>query len=790
MIGRTLGHYRIVAKIGSGGMGEVYQAHDERLERDVALKVLPTSTLADESARKRFRKEALALSKLNHPNIATVHDFDTQAGVDFLVMELVSGETLNEKLKTGALKEREILLLGTQLAEGLAAAHAQGIVHRDLKPGNLRITPEGRIKILDFGLAKLLQRTVEPDVTRSLNETNGVAGTLPYMSPEQLQGEPADARTDIYAAGTVLYEMATGRRPFEEELSTALVNDIIHSTPPPPGRLNPALSPKLEDIILKCLEKEPDNRYQSARELVVDLRNAGARSKAAAAQPITRSKTPWHRLGLGAGIAVVALAGILILLNSGRWRERLFGRSAHSRIESLAVLPLENLSRDPEQDYFADGMTEELITDLGKVGALRVTSRTSVMQYKGTLKAVPEIGKELGVDALVEGSVLQSGGRVRITAQLIDARTDRHVWAESYERDMQNVLPLQDEVARAIAQQIQIKLTPQEQVRLASAHSVNPEAHEAYLKGRYYWNKRTEEALKKSIEYFQQAIDKDSNYGLAYAGLADSYSTLQGFGLLSPKEAMPRAEEAAKRALEIDETLAEARVSLAVVRFWYSWDAPAAESDFKRAIELNPSLANAHSRYGEFLIFRGRFPEATVEIRQAQALDPFSLIINSMVGYTTYYSRQYDQAIAELLKAVEMDTNFFLAHRYLARAYTGTGKYNEAISEFGKAVTLSDENPRVVAELGYAYAVSKDKSRAQKVLNDLQKLSKRKYVPPYSIALIYAGLGERDQAFRWLEKSYAERSGRMVELRADPMLDNLRSDPRFQDLLRRVGLAP
>ena len=583
MIGQTLGHYRIIERIGAGGMGEVYRAHDEHLERDVALKVLPTGTLADESARKQFRKEALALSKLNHPNIATVFDFDTQEGVDFLVMELVPGEALNQRLKTGALKEKEVLSLGMQLSEGLVAAHAQGIEHRDLKPGNVLITPDGRLKILDFGLAKLLGPPVDPDITESLSKTPAVAGTLPYMSPEQLQGEAADARTDIYAAGVVFYEMTTGRRPFDETLSTALVNDIIHKPPQPPGVLNPKVSPKLQEIILKCMEKEPQNRYQSAKELTVDLRRLMAPSTAVPGEHAVRL---WRYAA--AALAVLLVVGALVGANVGGWKHRLLGHTEQDRIESLAVLPLANLSGDPEQEYFADGMTDAVIADLAKIKAMKVISRTSVMSYKNSKQSMREIGSALQVDAVIEGSVMRSADRVRITVQLIDASSDRHLWAESYERDLKNVFALQSEVAQAIAQQVRVVVTPQEQVRLVTKRPVDPEVYELYLKGRHIMMRGGLEDVRKAIEYFQSGLAKDPNNALIYTGLADAYIHKMSDVHESPIVATAKARAAAVKALELDDSLAEAHTSLASIKLFYDWDWPGAEVELKRAMELNP----------------------------------------------------------------------------------------------------------------------------------------------------------------------------------------------------------
>ncbi len=789
MIGQTLGHYRVVEKIGAGGMGVVYRAHDERLDRDVALKVLPAGTLADEAARKRFCKEALALAKLNHPNIGTLHDFDTQDGVDFLVMEYIPGVTLSDKLAGGALPEKEIARLGVQLAEGLAAAHEQGVVHRDLKPGNLRLTPDGRVKILDFGIAKLVRPATATAATESFTETQAVAGTLPYMAPEQLRGEQADHRSDLYSFGVILYGMATGRHPFQEKLATALADDILHKPPAPPGRLNPELSPRLEEIILKCLEKEPENRYQSAKELLVDLRRLGAPTSLEVV-PAPRRLGTRRGAVLVAGIGLVAILAMLFGLNVRGWRERLLGRAGTSRIRSLAVLPLANLSGDPEQEYFADGMTEALITELAQISALRVISRSSVMQYKGKQKPLPEIAKALNVDAVVEGSVQRAGKRVRITAQLVDARRDRHLWAQSYERDLSDILTLQDEVARAIATEIQVKLTPHEQTRLASARPVNPEAHEAYLLGRFYWNTRTQEGLEKALAYFQQALEKDPHYAPAYAGMADYYSILPFYSRSTPKEVFPKAKAAALKALEIDNTLAEAHAALAYTMAYYDWDWAGAEREFKRAIELNPNSNTAHQAYSRLLSVTGRPEEAQAEMQGAQELDPLSLLPLGNMAMLSYFGGQYDLAIKQLQRTLELDPNFPVAPWGMGLAYEQKGMYEEAIAAFQRAESIAGGSPNVAASLGHAYAVSGRRREAEKIIAELKEQSKKKYVSSYQIALIYAGLGEKNQAFAWLQKAYEERSTLLAYFEMDPRLAPLRSDPRFQDLLRRIGLPP
>jgi len=793
MIGQTVSHYRILEKLGGGGMGVVYKAEDTRLGRRVALKFLPDELSRDRHAVERFQREARAASALNHPHICTIYDISEHDGRQFIIMELLEGQTLKRRLEALPVQTKLLLDWGMQLADALGAAHAKGIVHRDIKPANIFITERGQVKVLDFGLAKLLQPLSEATLTESVTQTQGVAGTLPYMAPEQLRGGEVDARTDLYALGVVLYEIATGRRPFQSTLPTALSADILHKPPLPPGRTNPELPPKLQDIILKCLEKEPEDRYQSAKELEVDLRRlAMPSSMTAGAAPAPR---PWRRAARPAAYgvgAVLVVAALLAGLNLGGWRARLLGRTALPRIESLAVLPLENFSRDPDQEYFADGMTEALITDLSKVSSLRVISRTSVMQYKGAKKPLPQIARELQVDAVVEGSVERSGNRVRISAQLIHAATDSHIWADSYERELRDVLGLQSEVAQAIASEVKAKVTPEERMRLASTRAVNPEAYEAYLRGRFYQNKRTESGLRKAVECFQEAIQKDANYALAYAGLADSYTLLGQllYAVLPPSEAMPKSKAAALRALQMDDTLSEAHTSLAYIELIYDWDWVKAQEDFKRAIELNPSYAQAHHWYALYLAAMGRQHESIAEMKRAQELDPLSSIVNTSVGWVLYYSRRYDEAIGQYRKVLALDPDFFVAHWELGLAYEQKGKYEEARSEFERARMLSPSNPVILASLGHAYAASGRRSQALEILNKLMKLSKQKFVSPYAIGELNAGLGANDQAFKWLEGAYGQRDTWLIFLKVDPGLDPIRSDARFQPLLSRVGLTP
>jgi eukaryotic-like serine/threonine-protein kinase len=783
LVGSTLGHYRIVEKIGAGGMGEVYRASDEHLDRNVAIKVLPPKTFSDDSARKHFRKEALALSKLNHPNIATIHDFDTQQGIDFLVMEYVPGVTLSERIANHALPEREFTGLGLQLVEGLAAAHEQGVIHRDLKPNNLRLTPDGRLKILDFGLAKLAQPATPEAETDS--ETRTGAGTLPYMSPEQLQGETVDGRSDIWAAGTVLYEMATGQTAFHKKTAMATADAILHKPVAPPGRLAHEVSPQVEGIILKCLEKEAENRYQSAKELAVDLRRLSAPSARASVR--APEPKPWRTL-VRAAIAVLTtlftVAALLVAFKTGDWRDRLLGRAGQPQISSLAVLPLANLSRDPEQEYFASGMTDELITNLGKISALRVISRSSVMQYEGHPKPVPQIAKELNVDAVVEGSVLRSGNRVRISAQLVQANPEKNLWTESYERDLSDVLALQREVAQAIAEEVQIELSPQETSRLQAARAVKPDAYEAYLKGRYFWNKRDREGVAKGLQYFEQAVKLEPNYGLAYAGMADSYMILVGNYWVSPREAFPKAKAMALKAVEIDDSISEAHTSLAQT-MELEWDWNGAEREYKRALALNPGYATAHQWFSFFLSRMARHERAIMEAKRAAELDPLSPVMSLRLAQAFYLARRYEEAKQALQKTLEVSPDFFFARHLLGVVDLQDHKLEESIAELQ---TLSPGDDETKAVLAYAYALSGRKREAKTILDALKEQSERRYVSPRLIALVCVGLNKNGEAFERLEEGYKQRDSDIPSIGVEPMFDPLRSDPRFHDLLRRMNV--
>jgi len=785
MIGERLGHFRIVEKIGAGGMGVVYRAHDEQLDRDVAIKVLPAGSFRDPSARARLLREARTASKLNHPHICTIHEVGEADGQAYIAMELVEGQTLSARLAGGALPLEQVLRYGLQLADAVAHAHERGIIHRDLKSANVIITPEGRAKVLDFGLAKRLSgEEVTEATTQTMDSLTGpgaVVGTLAYMAPEQLRGQPADARSDVWALGVVLYEMAAGQRPFQGQTGFELSSAILSQAPPPlPPGPEGALPAELGAVVERCLEKEPAQRYQRSDEVRAALEavQSGGPLPAWPAWKYALSRRRWLALA-GALAAVLAVVGAL---DVGGLRRRLLGGAA-PKFDSLAVLPLANLSGNPEQDYLAEGIHEALITDLAKLSGLRrVIARASVMGYQKTDKPVRQVARELGVNAVITGAVQREGGRVRITAQLINPATGEQLWANRYERELRDVLSLEGEIVTAITREIRVQLTPQEKARLASARPVNPEAHEAYLKGKFYINKSMPEGIEKGLAYFRQAIEKDPTHPLPYAMLALAYDTI-GHSERPLPDAFEKSKAAVQKALELDETLPEAHEALAEIKLYSDWgDWTGTGQAFQRSLQLNPNLAEAHRNYSWYLFLTGN-PEALAEMRRGQELDPLTPQWTADLGYQYWSLGQYEKAIEEAKKSVELDPGFSFGLWVLGEIYADKGMYKEAIATHQKASALS---PVWRWALGRTYALAGRKDEARKIAAEVAKnpLS----IDTWGLAELYAGLGDKDEAFRWLEAAYKIRWNWMPWIRQVPPFKPLRGDPRFEDLVRRMNL--
>jgi TolB-like protein/Tfp pilus assembly protein PilF len=775
-------------------MGVVYRARDERLQRDVALKVLPPETAADEGVRQRARAEAVVLSRLNHPGVATVYDFDTQDGVSFLVLEYLPGESLDAVVSRGALPEPEVVSIGIQVTDALAAAHARGVVHRDLKPANLRRLPDNRIKVLDFGLARLLRSTQTLALTLPAAGRHA-AGTVAYMAPEVIAGQQADERSDLYALGVVLFELGIGRTPFAGDSVVALMYAVLNQSPPAPRTLRPELSAGFEAIVLRAMDRDPLRRHATAAELGAELRVLAA--------------------GGPAG-----------------------GTPAPLPVRSLVVLPLENLSGDPSQEFFSDGMTDALISGLAKVAGLRVISRTSAMRYKGARKPLPEIAAELRVDAVIEGSVVRSGERVRINAQLIHAGTDALLWGESYEREIRDVLALQSEVAHAVANEVRAAVSATGAKAAAggpaqagsareaaernpasgagspvgsaggpasgtgsrasgaaspttarSARRVEPAAFDAYLRGLQDWHRRTADSLHRAIESFREAIRLDPGWAPAHAGLAESWAVIGFYGYEPPREAFPQARCAAERALQLDDSLGEAYSVLGYVLHYHDWQPREAEQAYRRGVELSPGSAVAHLWFTNLLASAGRFEEGRVHGREALALDPLAPIMHIVPGWVSYFARDFDRALVEMGRARELDPTFWSAQLWFGWAALATGHNADALAAFEEAVRCSERTPEPLGALACAAARVGDERRARALLGDLRQVAARRFVAGFFPALVHAELGEHDAAFECLELAVTQRSHWLMWIRVDPRLDSLRADPRFEQLRRTLGLA-
>lgn len=831
--GTKLGHYEVRSQLGAGGMGEVYLAYDPRLERTVALKVLPPALASDPQRMKRFVQEAKATSSLNHPNLVTIYEISHEGPLNYIATEFVDGVTLRTHMVKTPLTLKEILTVSVQICEALAAAHEAGVVHRDIKPENIMLRRRDHIvKVLDFGLAKIAEGFVDkqlsdPDASTRIfvhTEPSVILGTVRYMSPEQARGLPVDARTDIWSVGVVLYEMLARRPPFSGPTASDLIVSILDREPAPLAEHSDNIPAELQRIVKRALAKDREKRYQSIRDLAVELENlrlelevnrelervsstaSGTQIlKQATDQVSPRSTSEIAKVDLpsqqlsstahiaagirqinkgvlfGALLVVLALVGGYFYLSS----------SGKRRIDSIAVLPFVNADGDPNVDYLSDGITESLIDSVSQLPDVSVIARSSVFRFKGRETDPQTVGHDLGVKAVLTGRIIQRDGRLLISAELVDVENNHRVWGGQYDRMLTDILAVQSEITREISDQLRLRLTGEEQKRITKHHTEDTEAYQSYLKGRYYWNKRTGDDIKKAIDHFDQAIAKDPRYALAYAGLADCYIVIPNYSDLPSQDAYPKAKAAALKALEIDDSLPEAHTSLAGIKCDYEWDFSGCETELKKALILNPNYATAHHWYAQHLSAMGRHQEALKEIKRAQELDPLSLIINAVVGDTYIKARQYDRAIEQLRKTIEMDKNFVSAHRYLANAYIEKGMFKEAISEFQTASALrgtaaqADQRAKALTE---AFAKGGPQGFWKQHLEDLKEDYEKGSVSPYSIASVYARLGDKEQTLNWLEKAYQQHDAYVVYLKIEPQFDSFRSDPRVVDLMRRIGL--
>jgi len=778
LIGVELGHYRILDEVGVGGMGKVYRALDQHLSREVAIKVLPPGIIVDEAARKRFRKEALILSRLDHPNIATIYDFDTKLGTDFLVMEYVAGSKVREKLTGKPLSEKDIVNLGVQLADGLAAAHERAIIHRDLKPDNLRLTADGRLKILDFGLAKFRHPVTASASTDS--DIPALAGTLPYMAPEQLRGEEVDARTDIHAAGAVLYELATARPPFAETVPLQQVEAILHRYPSPPGSLNRSLSSELERIVLKCLEKLPENRYQSAKELAVDLRGLQRTrdsvlpsSRVSSPEVTPRSVNKVFRRAL----ATAVIAALILL--SVWFVTRKTAQPRPNVVPAIAVLPFADLSPEKNQEYFSDGLAEEMLNSLSRLQGLRVAARTSSFQFKGQNEDLQDIGKKLDVGVVLEGSVRKQAQRVRIAVQLVRVSDGSQLWSEIYDRDLNDIFSVQEEIAHSVAGALSSTLLRQP---APAPHATNLEAYNAYLKGNYFYARPTKENLERAITHYEEALSHDASYAPAWAALSRAHSVHAGaFGPLQEYET---ARQAAERALALDPNLAGAYAAIGEIKLDYDWDWAGADAAYQKALSLENGNPEIVERAASVAATRNRFEEAMELSRRAVELDPLRILAHQTLAYNAWWSGHLDEAEAAARRGLEFDSQYPSLHAVLNRVYLSRSDPEQALAQ-----ARIDTEPifQLQGTALAAHALGRNRE-SDLALAELEQ--KYGAVAAFQVAEVHAFRGNPDAAFAWLNRAYHQRDGGLTFVKGDPLLSSLAHDPRYLAFLKKMRLAP
>jgi len=806
LIGRQVGHYLVEKQLGAGGMGEVYLARDVRLGRSVALKLLDPRFTDDGATRVRFLREARLASVLDHPNICTVHEVGEAADRLFIAMQYVEGQTLRRVIGGRPLSLDSLLSISMQVADALSAAHAQGIIHRDIKPGNIIVTSRGQAKVLDFGLAKLLERA-EGKAETHLTMTGAVMGTPASMSPEQARGEHVDHRSDIFSFGVVLYEMATGQIPFGGRSKADVISAVLNQPQTPSSKLNKDITLRLSAVIDRMLAKETSERYQRMDDVISGLRQVvkevGGLDRLFSSSDLPRGVVPlvpprppqlfgtfgrWiQRRTALVVFTIIAVLGVGLAL--AIYLSRRQQSQPAIPIKSLAVLPFKPLIAESRDEALEMGMADTLINKLGNIKQVTVRPLSAVRQYTGLEQDAVSAGREQKVDAVLDGNIQKAGDKIRVTVKLVRVADGHEIWSEQFDEKMTDIFSVQDAVSSKVSGVLAITLTGEEKEQLTKRQTGDVEAYQLYLIGRYHLNRLTDDGFRKGRDYFQQAISRDPNYALAYAGLADAHNRLSGWNAVSPHEGFPRARAAALKALELDDKLAEAHTMLGIVKLLYEWDWAGAEREFRQAIAINPSYADAHQMYSYYLSqAMGRYDEALAEMRRAQELDPLSLEKTTGIGDIFYYQRRYDQAREQYQRALEMDPKSGVTHWLMGNVHVKEARFEEAIAEYQKAIPLSGESPDEPASLACAYALSGKKREAQQVLAELQERSKRSYISPVIIAFIYAALGEKDQAFAWLDKAYEGRDFILVLLKAEPMFDNLRSDPRFANLVRRVGL--